>query len=174
LGLRSDVLVVTGGVSAGQRDLVPAVLEQIGVQSIFHKVRLRPGKPLWFGIGPPRAEGPAPLVFGLPGNPVSALVGFLLFIQPAIRVLAGDSPRGPEPEDVRLKARFVHRGERPTYRPARRVDPAGGADTGVIELLDWAGSADLIAVARADGLAVFPAGDLVYEAGEIVRYLPLG
>src|SRR5262249_6328759 len=89
-GLESDVLVITGGVSAGQRDLVPTALEQLGVQRIFHKVRLKPGKPLWFGTGPPRGATarPGPLVFGLPGNPVSGLVGFLLFIKPALAALA--------------------------------------------------------------------------------------
>ena len=95
-GLHADVLVVTGGVSAGQRDLVPAALQQLGVARIFHKVRLKPGKPLWFGIGPRRGQGPAPLVFGLPGNPVSSLVGFLVFIKPAPPSSGGLSRSRPE------------------------------------------------------------------------------
>ena len=82
-GLDFDVLVVTGGVSVGERDLVPAALLELGVEQVFHKVRLKPGKPLWFGIGPRRDGRPGTLVFGLPGNPVSGLVGFLLFIRPA-------------------------------------------------------------------------------------------
>ncbi len=75
-GLAADLLIITGGVSAGQRDLVPATLEAIGVRRVFHKVRLKPGKPLWFGVGPSRGERAGTLVFGLPGNPVSGLVGF--------------------------------------------------------------------------------------------------
>ena len=173
-GLEADVLVVTGGVSAGQRDLVPAVLEQLGVTRVFHKVRLKPGKPLWFGLGPRRGEGPPTLVFGLPGNPVSSLVGFLLFIKPALRVLAGHPGHQPEPESLRLGSRFVQRGDRPTYHPARRVERSGIPGAGVIETLDWAGSADLVGVARADGLAIFPPGDRVFEPGEIVGFLPLG
>ena len=100
-GLDSDVLMITGGVSAGQRDLVPAVLEELGVRCVFHKVRLKPGKPIWFGVGGPRAGRPGPLVFGLPGNPVSGLVGFLLFVRPAFAALAGtgiargNTGRGP-------------------------------------------------------------------------------
>ena len=150
-GLQADVLVVTGGVSAGQRDLVPAVLEQLGVTRVFHKVRLKPGKPLWFGLGPRRGEGMATLVFGLPGNPVSGLVGFLLFIKPAPRVLAGRPGYMPEPESLRLGSMFVQRGDRPTYHPARRVERSGIPGAGVIEIMEWAGSADLVAVARADG-----------------------
>src|SRR5205814_101967 len=119
-------------------------------------------------------EGPSSLVFGLPGNPVSALVGFLLFIKPALRVLAGHPGDPPEPEPLRLASRFIHRGDRPTYHPARRARPPGAEAGGVIEVLDWAGSADLVGVARADGLAIFPAGDRVFEPGEIVGFLPLG
>ena len=63
------------------------------MRCVFHKVRLKPGKPLWFGVGPPRADRPPALVFGLPGNPVSGLVGFLLFVKRTISVLAGK----PEP-----------------------------------------------------------------------------
>jgi len=91
-----------GGVSAGQRDLVPATLEAIGVRPVFHKVRLKPGKPLWFGVGPPRAESAGTLVFGLPGNPVSGLVGFLLFIRDALSVLAGKPERGRRILEARL------------------------------------------------------------------------
>jgi molybdopterin molybdotransferase len=173
-GLESDVLVITGGVSAGQRDLVPAALEQLGVRRVFHKVRLKPGKPLWFGVGPPRSrtEQPAPMVFGLPGNPVSGLIGFLLFIKPVLAVLAGRQP-DPELSHARLVCGFRHRGDRPTYHPARRVPGADPGDPAPLETLAWAGSADLRTVAAADGFAVFPAGDRDYDPGEIVGFLPM-
>jgi molybdopterin molybdotransferase len=173
-GLEFDVLLVTGGVSAGQRDLVPGVLEELGVGRVFHKVRLKPGKPLWFGVGPGRAGRPGTLVFGLPGNPVSGLVGFLLFVRPALERLAGRTGKPSEPMRACLDREFVHRGDRPTYHPARWVRRSGDAATaGVIEPLAWAGSADLLGVARADGLAVFQAGDRVFREGEIVPFLPL-
>lgn len=165
-GLANDVLLITGGVSAGNRDLVPETLEQLGVKRIFHKIRLKPGKPLWFGVGPPRGGSPGTLVFGLPGNPVSGIVGFLLFARPALRVLAGKGADAPVLRGGALAQGFVHTGERPTYHPARWED-------GKIVALNWAGSADLRTVAEADGFAVFPAGDRSYDAGEVVGFLRL-
>ena len=116
-----DVLLVTGGVSAGQRDLVPAALERSGVRRVFHKVRMKPGKPLWFGIGPPRGEQPGTLVFGLPGNPASTLVGFLVFVAPALQVLAGRS--GPVPAELSAAARLR---VPPSRRPSRPTGRRGG------------------------------------------------
>jgi molybdopterin molybdotransferase len=172
-GLDADVLLITGGVSAGQRDLVPAALAELGVTRIFHKIRLKPGKPLWFGILPGQGDRAGTLVFGLPGNPVSGLVGFLLFVGPALHQLAGRSESLPEPVEARLGATFTHRGDRPTYHPARWLERPGHASPGVVKPLPWAGSADLLAVAQADGFAVFPAGDRSFHAGEIVRFLSL-
>lgn len=171
VGLRRDVLLITGGVSAGSRDLVPGALEELGVSRVFHKLRLKPGKPLWFGVGPARGEAPGALVFGLPGNPVSGVVGFLLFVAPALEALAGHPPRVPEPRPARLAGPFAHRGDRPTYHPAR---PVGGPASGEVELLDWAGSADLRTVADAGGFAVFPPGDRDYRPGDPVGYLSAG
>lgn len=175
-GLESDVLLITGGVSAGQRDLVPETLESLGVRRIFHKVRLKPGKPIWFGVGTPKDgdERPGPLVFGLPGNPVSGLVGYLLFVRPALEILSHrllPNP-GPSPRLIpaRLSRPFRHRGDRPTYFPARiRFIP--GADLPELETLDWSGSADLRTAARADGFAAFPAGDRDYAPGDVVDFL---
>jgi molybdopterin molybdotransferase len=174
LGLEFDLLLITGGVSVGQRDLVPMVLEQLGVRRVFHKIALKPGKPIWFGIGPERGDGPGTLVFGLPGNPVSGLVGFLLFVKPALHLLAARPGPMPQYRDASLARTFIHRGAVPTYHPARWVEPAAPQQRlGAADPLDWAGSADLLTVAQADGFAVFPAGDRVFEAGEIVRFLPL-
>jgi molybdopterin molybdotransferase len=174
--LAFDVALISGGVSAGQRDLVPAALEQSAVRRVFHKVRIRPGKPLWFGVGPPRGKQPGTLVFGLPGNPASSLVGFLVFVEPALRVLAGRPDQVPGELSVRLACEFFHRGDNATYRPARWVVPpssTGPSAPGVIEIPDWAGSADLLSLARADGFAILEPGDRLFQAGEIVRFLPL-
>jgi len=174
-GLDADLLLVTGGVSTGQCDLVPATLEALGARRVFHKVRLKPGKPLWFGIGPPRGDGPGALVFGLPGNPVSVLVSFLLFVRPALAALAGKKQAAPDLREVRLARGFSHRGDRTTYYPSRLVARDDGpTDYPYLETLDWSGSADLRTVTVADGFAVFPAGDRDYESGEIVRFLPIG
>ena len=155
-GLDSDVLLITGGVSAGQRDLVPAVLADLGVTRIFHKIRLKPGKPLWFGTVPGQGDRAGTLVFGLPGNPVSGLVGFLLFVGPALHQLAGRSESLPEPVEVRLGGTFTHRGDRPTYHPARWLERPQHASPGVVEPLPWAGSADLLAVAGPTASRFFP------------------
>ncbi|WP_435009991.1 molybdopterin molybdotransferase MoeA [Tundrisphaera lichenicola] len=161
-----DVLIVSGGVSAGTKDLVPATLLDLGVEPIFHKVNVKPGKPLWFGIGPPRGYKQPTLVFGLPGNPVSGVVGFLLFVRPALDALAGRKPSPPRQISAKLDGPFSHRGDRPTYHPARLVE-------GRAIPLDWAGSADLRTVALADGFAVFAAGDREYLGGEDISFLPL-
>lgn len=173
-GLSADVLLVTGGVSAGNRDLVPATLEGLGVTRIFHKIRLKPGKPLWFGVGPTRGDRPGTLVFGLPGNPVSSLVGFVLFVRPALERLAGHRHPADRSVEVRLAGPFRHFGDRPTYHPARLAGLEEGRDRPVATPLNWAGSADLRTVAGADGFVRFPAGDREYLPSEIVRFLPLG
>ena len=82
--LQGDLAVISGGVSVGEHDLVKAALDALGVEQVFWRVALKPGKPTWFGMAPGGA-----LVFGLPGNPVSAMVTFLLFVRPAIRALLG-------------------------------------------------------------------------------------
>ncbi|MSO42233.1 MAG: molybdopterin molybdenumtransferase MoeA [Solirubrobacterales bacterium] len=86
-GLEGDVLVVCGGVSVGEHDHVRPALADLGAEQAFWGVALRPGKPTWFGVTPGGA-----LVFGLPGNPVSAMVTFILFARPAIRALLGADP----------------------------------------------------------------------------------
>ncbi len=172
--LASDLVLVTGGVSAGQRDLVPDALSSLGVERVFHKVSLKPGKPLWFGVGPIRPEGkPGALVFGLPGNPVSGLVSFVLFVRPALAALSGRPDLSPSASGARLAAAFAHRGDRSTYFPARLVTPAGSGGLPVIETLRWSGSADLLTIASADGFAVFPAGDRDYAPHDTVGFLPL-
>jgi molybdopterin molybdotransferase len=168
----TDVLIVSGGVSAGIRDLVPAALEALGFAPVFHNVRVKPGKPLWFGISPTR-DGLTPvLAFGLPGNPVSGLVGMRLFVAPALRALRGLTVTDrPETLPARLAKEFRHGGDRPTYHPCRLLTAWDGPPR--VEPLSWAGSPDLRTVASADGFAVFPAGDRTYEPGDPVQFLPL-
>jgi molybdopterin molybdotransferase len=202
-GLGCDVLLVSGGVSAGVKDLVPGVLAELGVREVFHQVRVKPGKPLWFGVSPSRATGVSPvrsrsgrspgtppgetpvaykippkLVFGLPGNPVSTLVCFRLFVQPALAALAGAGFAAPETRRALLSQKIAHRGGRPTYHPCRMVrEDAGGefASGGaiVVEPLAWRGSADVAALSRADGLAVLPEGEYELPAGAGVDVLLL-
>lgn len=166
-GLEADVLVLSGGVSAGVLDLVPAVLAEHQVRQVFHKVQLKPGKPIWFGKR--EIDGRATLVFGLPGNPVSSLVCFELFVRRAIGLLAGRTENELRHADVALAESFVHRGDRPTLFPARWADAAQQTAAP----LAWKGSADLAAMAAADLLLQFPAGDAEYRAGDRISAVVL-
>ncbi|MGH7140418.1 MAG: molybdopterin molybdotransferase MoeA, partial [Pirellulales bacterium] len=167
-GLRSDVLLVSGGVSAGVLDLVPAVLGELGVRQIFHKVAVKPGKPLWFGVL--EAEGSTKLVFGLPGNPVSSLVCFELFVRPALAVMSGRPFSAAPLRAARLASGFDQRGDRVTYYPAILRENEGAL---AIEPLSWKGSGDLRTLASANALIRFPAGTRRFEAGEIVDVLEM-
>ena len=160
----SNVFLVSGGVSAGTHDLVPGILEQLGVEPNFHKLRMKPGKPLFFGLKRTPGQSHPVLTFGLPGNPVSVLVGFLNFVLPCLHRLGGHPPAAdPNPRAI-LTSSFSHRGDRPTYYPCRLEQEPTGVRRATP--LAWAGSSDLITLSRADALVVFPAGDRDYAAGE--------
>ncbi len=162
-GLSSDVLVLSGGVSAGVLDLVPATLQKLGVQQLFHKVNLKPGKPLWYGVKI-SAAGSKTLVFGLPGNPVSSLVCFELFVRPTIQKMRGLPPTGLARRRARLIIDHQQRGDRPTYWPAALCENE-------VKPLPWKGSGDLRTLADANCLAFFPAGERMYRASEEVEVL---
>jgi molybdopterin molybdotransferase len=164
-GLTGDVLLLSGGVSAGVLDLVPQVLGQLGVERVFHKVNLKPGKPLWFGVRR-NGEGSPTLVFGLPGNPVSSLVCCELFVRPAIQKLRGLPPTGLRRMTAQLTREHQQRGERPTYWPAQFGEEG-------VRPLPWQGSGDLRTLVDANCLAFFPAGDRLFRAGEEVDLLLL-
>jgi molybdopterin molybdotransferase len=162
-GLAADVLVLSGGVSAGVLDLVPGILAELGVQKVFHKLRLKPGKPIWFGVL--ESDGARKLVFGLPGNPVSSLVCFELFVRPAIARLSGRPFAGLPAVQGRLTSEFVQRGERTTYYPAALEETSEGVS---VRPLSWQGSADLRGLAAADALVCFPPEDRTFAPGELV------
>ncbi|MEM9351680.1 MAG: gephyrin-like molybdotransferase Glp [Planctomycetota bacterium] len=167
-GLQRDVLILSGGVSAGDKDLVPDILESLGVRKVLHKVRVKPGKPIWFGVR--EKEGRRSLVFGLPGNPVSAFVAFHLFVRPMLSAVSGEVFQTPMTQPIALAKEVSHKGPRPTYQPAivRRDAPQA-----TVEVLPWVGSADLSTLSRANALAALPAGDYRLRASELVEILPL-
>jgi molybdopterin molybdotransferase len=163
-GLECDVLVTSGGVSVGPHDLVRDTLGRLGVEEAFWGVAMRPGKPLSFGT----REGT--LVFGLPGNPVSSLVGALLFLLPAVRALQGQ--RHPEPGFGvgTLAAPAARRASRDDFQRAA-VERAG--DDVVLTPLAGQESHMIARAAAADALVHVPRGDGELAAGSRVRYLPL-
>jgi molybdopterin molybdotransferase len=166
-GLSADVVILSGGVSEGDRDLVPQVLVEAGVERVFHKVHLRPGKPLWFGVrrGPERTT----LVFGLPGNPVSGLVCCRLFVLPALRAMAGREDRWIwQRGTARLAEAFTLKGSRPTFWPGQSDLHAGS-----VRPLPWLGSADPFTLAQSDCLIFFAGPSRRYAAGEAVPVVDL-
>lgn len=166
-GLRCNVLVLSGGVSAGKLDLVPGVLADLGVQVLLHKVAMKPGKPMLFGVKDHGPERPATLVFGLPGNPVSALVCFELFVRPALRGLMGLVP-GPTIVQATLKDDYPYRTDRPTYHPALLQMTERGWH---VRIGPWFGSPDLRGVTTANAFAVLPVGDHQHRAGDVLPVL---
>lgn len=162
-GLQHDVLILSGGVSAGQLDLVPQQLTEAGVEKVFHGVDMKPGKPLWFGIR--RHESRTTLVFGLPGNPVSSLVCFELFVRPALEKLSGLSGSRNAGMLGRLMEPFTAKGSRPIYQPVAISIQDGCV---VVRPVPWSGSSDLRATVEANGMALLSAARGPYAGGETI------
>ena len=138
-----------------------------GVRQVFHKANVKPGKPIWFGVLE-REPNSRTLVFGLPGNPVSSMVCFELFVRPALRRMMGVSAAGPVVMTARLTAPHTTKGERPTYQPARLEWRADGP---AVTAVPWVGSSDLRATVAANSMALFPIGDQTYEAGSTIEVI---
>jgi molybdopterin molybdotransferase len=151
----ADVVLVSGGVSVGPHDHVKPALEQLEVQERFWRVALRPGKPTWFGT---RGEQ---LVFGLPGNPVSALVTFVLFARPALSALQGAPP--PARWQAELAEPVARRADRDEAVRVR-LDPDGRA-----HVTGPQGSHQLASMIGADGLAIIVRGEGQLDAGSLVE-----
>jgi molybdopterin molybdotransferase len=184
-GLAADVLVLSGGVSVGTFDLVPGALQELGVEQVFHKVAIRPGKPLWFGVKD--AGNHRAMVFGLPGNPVSSFVCFEVFVRPAIAALAGRGFFDPATVQARLNHEVHHSGGRAAFLPARvtfgtesvietktrdyREASTTICPTAAVDILPWQGSADLATLARANGLARLSGEKLHFAPGMLLDVL---
>jgi molybdopterin molybdotransferase len=164
-GLEADVLVTSGGVSVGRHDLVRPVLAELGAEEVFWRVAVKPGKPISFSV-----RG-STLVFGLPGNPVSALVGFELFVRPAVLALQGATEPLPRFEPGRL-ARAVRRS--PGRDELVRARTGVGEDGVVLDPVVGQESHMIASAATANALVFVPQGDGELAAGEAVRYLRLG
>ncbi|MBU6392885.1 MAG: molybdopterin molybdotransferase MoeA [Planctomycetota bacterium] len=163
-GLRKDILILSGGVSMGEYDLVGDVMKDLETHIYFEKVALRPGKPVIFG------KKDKTFIFALPGNPVASFVTFELFIYPAIRKMMGFTTlhraalKAPLETDVLVKRR------RREYRPAflRMKDNAWQ-----VSLLEWHGSADLLAATRANCLLIIREDAEKLSAGQLVDVILL-
>jgi molybdopterin molybdotransferase len=163
-GLAADVLVTSGGVSVGPHDLVRRILSELGVEEIFWGVAVKPGKPLAFGV-----RG-STLVFGLPGNPVSSLVGAEVFVRPALLALQGATVPGPVFFEGRIAAAVRRNAHRDEFLRARS---AASADGVLLDPVVGQESHMIARAAAADALVLAPRGEGELAAGERVRYLPL-
>jgi molybdopterin molybdotransferase len=151
------ILLTSGGVSMGEHDHLPAVLQDLGATLLFHKIRLKPGKPMLAAL-----LGDL-LVLGLPGNPVSAYINAQLFLPVALARMEGRA--FPEPwHRARLLAPVKHKGDRPLLHPCRLIE-------GRLDPLPGKGSADLVTLAKADACAWIEPGGAA--EGTKVRYLPI-
>jgi molybdopterin molybdotransferase len=158
-GLDDDLLVMSGGVSAGKYDLVEQALAELGAEFYFRSVALRPGKPLVFG------RAGHTFFFGLPGNPVSSYVTFEIFARRAIGVLAGAGFEDPVFLGARSAKPVLAKKDLTTFSPARvRMTESGPT----VELVGWQGSGDLVGVSAANCFLVLHAGQSDVEAGDWV------
>jgi molybdopterin molybdotransferase len=163
-GLDADVLVTSGGVSVGPHDLVRAVEAELGVEEVFWRVSIKPGKPVSFGV---RRRT---LVFGLPGNPVSSFVGCELFVRPAVLALQGAAEPGPRFLPGRL-ARAVRRDPARMELMRARIELT---EAGVVlDPITGQESHMIVRAAAADALVLVPSGEGELDADSPVEYLAL-
>jgi molybdopterin molybdotransferase len=161
-GLKEDALVLSGGVSMGKYDLVESVLKAMGTEFFFDAVAIRPGKPAVFGI----CQGKP--VFGLPGNPVSTMVTFELFVTPAIDLLSGAQARALPLVEARLGEALTEKPGLAHFLPAR-LEWRGREPE--VKALKWQGSGDITALSKANCFLVVPADREKLEIGESVSVL---
>jgi molybdopterin molybdotransferase len=162
--LAVDVAVTSGGVSVGPHDLVRRIEAELGVEEVFWGVAVKPGKPLSFGV-----RG-STLVFGLPGNPVSSLVGSVLFVRPALLALQGASDPGPRYAGGETAVALRRNEHRDEFVRARRRESTAGI---LLEPVAGQESHMIVRAASADALVHVPRGDGEIAAGDAVRYLTL-
>lgn len=161
-GLEGDMLLISGGVSMGDYDLVPGILKDLGVKEIFHKVNIKPGKPLFFG------KRKNTIVFGIPGNPVSNFLTHLIFIQPALCKMMGRESCKPLFEEGILKKTFYQKKGRRHFVLVKisnsdscyRLDPVKSH-----------GSADTLALSRADGFMIVDGDRHLVDENSKMRFI---
>ena len=157
-----EVLILSGGVSMGKFDLVPAALAACGVQQVFHKVAQRPGKPFWFGTAPNGAA-----VFALPGNPVSTLVCLARYVIPALGAAMGATPPPASRDKIALAAPVTFNAPLAGFVPVRVETDDWGRPWAVASPHN--GSGDFAALAGTDGFVELPPGPHVYPKGFVTR-----
>jgi len=161
-GLEHDALLVSGGVSMGKYDLVETVFAEFGIEVLFDKIAMKPGKPTVFG------HRDNTFVFGLPGNPISTMVAFHMFVRPLLLSLLKAGETSPKIREAKLEVSAKCDPEREAIVPALVKFQDGQYR---IRTAPWKGSSDLVGLARANALIMIPRRTGTLEAGENVRFL---
>jgi molybdopterin molybdotransferase len=164
-GLSSDFLILTGGVSAGEIDIVPECLRACGVKKVLHKISVKPGKPTYVG----RSEEGC-VVLGLPGNPVAVIVHFSMLVRPLLLKATGARECLPRPIWLPLAGDAKNKGDRMKFSLGR-VESVGG-NSRVVEIPSH-GSGDFVSTSQADGVFEIPMGVRHLPAGTLVRFYPI-
>jgi molybdopterin molybdotransferase len=174
-GLEADLLLIAGGVSMGKYDLVEQVLTGLKAEFFFTGAQIQPGRPIVFGRVQYGAGAPARdagsrseqdnYFFGLPGNPISTMVTFELFVRPMLEALAGMTPRPLLFTHARLKTALQTKTGLKRFLPAQL---SGEFEKSQVELVRWHGSGDIASVARSNCYLVVPPDRERIEAGEWV------
>jgi molybdopterin molybdotransferase len=159
-GLQHDLLLITGGVSAGKYDLVKPTLRDLGTEFRFERVRIQPGQPTAFGVchGKP--------VFGLPGNPGSTLITYQLFARPAVDLLRGHAEPIQPFLTASFEAPFKHKGGLTRFLPARL-----SGDGQHLRHISWQGSSDVPALAKANVFLIADHNRLTWDTGDAIRVM---
>jgi molybdopterin molybdotransferase len=160
-GLERDLLVLTGGVSMGQYDLVPDVLKALGVEVVFHKCAIKPGKPVLFGT-----RGKT-CVFGMPGNPFSCFAVFHMLMRAALARMDGLDDLPPHYKTGVMSHGFRNRPGRKTFKPCMAETVDGAVR---LRLVDSHGSADIVTAGQANALVTVPDDAAEVEAGQVMKY----
>ena len=164
----SDLLLLSGGVSMGEYDLVEEVLLSLGAEFFFTGVKMQPGKPVVFGRLPEKDDFPARFFFGLPGNPISTQVTFHCFVEPLLRALSGAGLQGPRFVQATLAEEVAGKPGLMRVLPARLTTDRVRS---TVKLVGWQGSGDLAANARANCYAVLPPERERFSAGDVITIL---
>ncbi len=157
----NDMVLLTGGVSMGDFDFVPSVLERAGVKILFTRIAVQPGKPTTFGLHS------RSVVFGLPGNPVSSFTQFEVLIRPLLSKMMGYEWR-PLSVNMPMNVKFMRRfADRMAFIPVKITDDC------CVSPVEYHGSAHILALAEADGIISIPVGKKIFEKGEVVSVRPI-
>lgn len=170
--INCDLFIISGGVSMGDKDFVPEVLEEFGVKKEFHKVHIKPGKPLWFGRKLSAAKK-LTTVFALPGNPYATLVAFKIFLEPWLMASYGKKP--PATYSLPIAGKRQLKGDRPEFFPVQVLTEAGKPSR-LLPLNFW-GSGDITATVGSDGLALHnpdekSGGKKTLNPGDLLEFIP--